>query len=415
LLSAGIFSAMGENVERLLSVAEAIAILDAEPIHLRVRTAPLIDAVGSVLRGDILADRDYPPFDKSVMDGYAVRAADVPKTPAMLDVVGEIAAGQWPSRGIGPGEAMAIMTGAPMPDGADVVIPIEWTNGAAVGERVRIERGVEAGQMIVRRGSDCRAGAAVLKSGTRMGAAQIAVAASVGAATVSVYEKPRVAVMSSGDEIVPIAATPGAAQIRNSNSAMLAALIRGRGWCSECREIEPPADDPAAVAAALRSAREYDAIFLSGGMSMGKYDFVPGVLSELAVQIRISKLRIKPGKPFVFGVWTHDKGTTFVFGLPGNPVSAFVCTLRLASRILRRIAGENGEAPLRRAKLAAAAEANGAREFYQPARWQKDRVLPLRWKGSGDVFSLAAADVLIVRPENDPPREAGYEVEIVEL
>jgi molybdopterin molybdotransferase len=412
---AGIFTAMGENVERLISVSEAMAILDAEPVTPRMRSMDLARALGAVVATEVRADRDYPPFDKSVMDGYAVRSADVAKTPAALEVVGEIAAGQWPSRGIGPGEAMAIMTGAPMPAGADAVIPVEWTDGAAVGGQVRIERGAEPGQMIVRRGSDCRAGAVVLTSGTRLGAAQIAVAASVGAATVFVYEKPRAAVMSSGDEIVPVAATPGAAQIRNSNSAMLAALIRGRGWCSECREVKPPADDPAAIAAALRSARECDAIFLSGGMSMGKYDFVPGVLSELGVQIRISKLRIKPGKPFVFGVWKHDKGTTYIFGLPGNPVSAFVCTLRLASRILRRIAGEIGGEPPHRAKLAAAAEGNGAREFYQPGRWQKDGVLPLRWKGSGDVFSLAAADVLVVRPENDPPREAGYEVEIVEL
>jgi molybdopterin molybdotransferase len=237
----------------------------------------------------------------------------------------------------------------------------------------------------------------------------------VGAATVSVYEKPRVAVMSTGDEIVPIDSTPGAAQIRNSNSAMLAALIRGRGWCSECVELAPPADDPAAIAAALRSARKYDAIFLSGGMSMGKYDFVPGVLRELGVHIKISKLRIKPGKPFVFGVWEHGKGRTYIFGLPGNPVSAFVCTLRLASRILLQLGGEASGSMPRWAKLAAAVEANGSREFYQTGKWSDASVVPLRWKGSGDVFTLAAADVLIVRPENDPAREAGYEVEVVEL
>ncbi|HEX4125073.1 MAG TPA: gephyrin-like molybdotransferase Glp [Tepidisphaeraceae bacterium] len=406
---------MDANVERLISVAEAMAILDAQPVSPRVRSAALLEAAGMVLAGEIRADRDYPPFDKSVMDGYAVRAGDVAVAPAMLDVVGEIAAGQWPERGVGAGEAMAIMTGAPLPPGADAVIPIEWTDGAEVGGRVRIDRTASAGQMIVRQGSDCAAGAVVLPVGTRLGPAQVAVAASVGAATVSVYARPRAAVMSSGDEIVPIAATPGAAQIRNSNSAMLAALIRGRGWCAECRELSAPADDPVAIAAALRSAREFDAIFLSGGMSMGKYDFVPRVLAELGVQIKISKLRIKPGKPFAFGVWEHDRGKTCVFGLPGNPVSAFVCTLRLASRILRRMAGEPAAMPRRSAKLAAAVEGNGSREFYQPGNWQDGRVVPLRWKGSGDVFSLSAADVLIVRPENDPPRAAGDEVEVVEL
>jgi molybdopterin molybdotransferase len=408
---------MGANVERLISVAEAIAILDAESIGLLfVRTAPLAAAIGRVLAGDLKADRDYPPFDKSVMDGYAVRAEDLAATPAMLEVVGEIAAGQWPSCGIGPGEAMVIMTGAPLPAGADAVIPVEWTDGAAGGGRVRIDRSAAAGQMIVRRGSDCAAGDVVLESGTRMGPAQIAVAASVGAATVELFDKPRVAIISTGNEIVPISATPGGAQIRNSNSAMLSALIRARGWCSECIELPPPADHPTAIAAALRSAQEFDAIFLSGGMSMGKYDFVPQVLRELGVHIKISKLRIKPGKPFVYGVWEHDKGTTYVFGLPGNPVSALVCTLRLASRTLRALGGEAlGTKPVR-AKLAAAVEANGSREFYQPGTWQEDGgVLPLRWKGSGDVFSLAAADVLIVRPENDPAREAGHEVEVVEL
>jgi molybdopterin molybdotransferase len=375
----------------------------------------LAESQGMVLAAEVRADRDYPPFDKSVMDGYAARAADVTTAPAQLLVVGEIAAGQSPVREVGPGEVMAIMTGAPMPIGADAVIPVEWTDGAAVGGRVRINRGNSAGQMMVRKGSDCRAGAVVLEGGTPMGPAQIAVAASVGAADVDVFVRPRVAVMSSGNEIVPIAATPGAAQIRNSNSAMLTALIRGRGWGSECREIAPPADDPAAIAAALRSACECDVIFLAGGMSMGKYDFVPRVLRDLGVEIKISKLRIKPGKPFVFGVWKHDKGTTFVFGLPGNPVSAFLCTLRLASRVLLRMGGDSPAILPRRAKLAAAAEANGGREFYQPARWTPGGVMPLKWKGSGDVFSLASAHMFIVRPENDPPREAGYEVEIVEL
>jgi molybdopterin molybdotransferase len=361
-----------------------------------------------VLAEQVLADRDYPPFDKSLMDGFAVRCVDVAGASATLKVVGEVAAGQSATRALAPGEALAIMTGAPMPPGADGVVPVEDTERSA--DTVRILRATTPGRFIAKRGSDISARELVLSRGTRLGPAHLAAAASVGAAQVRVFAKPRAAMLATGDELVPIEQTPGPAQIRNSNSLMLVALLKRLGC--EVTDLGVVRDTPAAVRDALQRAMSAcDVLFVTGGMSMGAYDYVPRTLVDLGVDLRITKLRIKPGKPFVFGV----KDDRFVFGLPGNPVSGFVCTVRLATRLLARMSGANPEPRWITAPLLSSLKSNGPREFYQPATLTDRGVAPLEWKGSADVYTLAAANALIVRAENEPALAAGAAVRVLEL
>jgi molybdopterin molybdotransferase len=394
------------SVSNLIGVAEAIRILDATPVTPRVRSVPLADAVGLRLAADVVADRDHPPFEKAVMDGYAVRAADA-TAGATLVRVDTVAAGRVGQRAVGRGEAVAIMTGAPLPPGADAVVPVELTTRD--GERVTFAATARAGQSVARRGSDVAGGVVVLARGTRLGPAQVAVAASVGAAVVPVYERPVVAVLSTGDELVPIDQVPTGAQIRNSNGAMMVALLRQLGC--DVRDLGVTRDEPEPLRAALSEGLRADALFVTGGMSMGERDHVPGLLRELGLDLRIARLRVKPGKPFAFAT----DGRRMAFGLPGNPVSAFVCTVRLAARVLRRMAGGPAEAGMVDARLTAPMEANGPREFYQPATWDGSTVTPLGWRGSADLFTLARANGLIARPEAAPAAAVGDVVRVLSL
>ena len=443
------------DVSDLLSVVRAIRIIDSIVVKPRTLRVRLAESDGLRLAQTVMTDRDFPPFDKSQMDGYAVRRGDVATVPAELSVVGEIAAGQSPTRVVEPGETIAIMTGAPMPPGADGVVPVEDVE--KIDDRlIRVVRAAgDPGRFVAKRGSDCGAGQVVLKQGTRLGPAQIAVAASVGACELEVYAKPQAAVLATGDELVSVEHEPGPSQIRNSNSPMLVSLLRRMGC--EVTDLGVAPDRPDAIRDALERGLAYDALFVTGGMSMGERDYVPRILKELGVDLKITKLRIKPGKPFVFGVREGDRlpaviagggspgtdsqdrglpptaitdgahsGLSFVFGLPGNPVSGFVCTVRLASRLLSRLAGGVPEERWVSGKLDSGLPANGPREFYQPAfravasgrdssHGELATITPLKWKGSADLFTLAQANVLLARPENDPPLPRGTVVRALEL
>lgn len=397
----------------LLTVDQAIAILDAEPVSPRARQTPIEQCLGLRLARDVLADRDYPPFRKSVMDGYAVRSADLASGKAELRVVGKIAAGTVSTLGICPGEAMAIMTGALLPAGADGVVPVEEVQ--ALGAIIRIERASDPQRHVAPIGSDCPAGKVVLSAGARLGPAQIAVLASVGAMHVDCFVWPRVSMLATGDELAPPGQSPGPAQIRDCNTPMLAALLE-RLNCQVVSVGRAP-DDPEAIRQAIRQGLSADALFITGGMSMGEFDYVPRLLLEEGIELKIAKLRIKPGKPFVFGRSPHTGG--FVFGLPGNPVAGFVCTHRLASRLLTRMAGGDPQPAWISGVTEEALPSNGPREFYQPVISQSSprqtRFKPLAWKGSADVFTLGLANALLIRRENEAALPAGSEVRAMSI
>jgi molybdopterin molybdotransferase len=411
------------DVSALIGVQQAIRILDSVAVSPHTERVSLLHALGRRLAQPIAADRDCPPFHRSQMDGYAVRSVDVATTPIELQLIGEIAAGVSFDRTIEAGQAVAIMTGAPLPAGADGVVPIE--NTRKLDElRVLIERADNPARMVALRGSDCRAGKVILDVGVELGPTQIAAAAFVGAAEVEVFQRPRVAVLSTGNELVGFDETPGESTIRDSNGPMLVALLTK--WGCDVTDLGRCRDEADVVRASLQRGLAFDALFVTGGMSMGAYDFVPKTLVDLGVELKITKLRIKPGKPFVFGVHASGEHRCFVFGLPGNPVSAFVCASRFASRVIDRIGGGNPVENWLTGRLNVGLPANGPREFYQPAtriippgrdstHGEFASISPLPWVGSADLFTLARANALIVRPENDPPLPKGTVVRVLSL
>jgi molybdopterin molybdotransferase len=345
-----------------------------------------------------------------VMAGYAVRTADVQRIPCELAVVGTVAAGGAVDSILQPGQAMSIMTGAPLPVGADAVVPVEATRSISGSNRVMIREPVAGGRFIARRGSDAAAGSVLLRSGARVGAAQIAVAASIGVVNLPIFAPPSVAVLGTGDELVAPDQVPAGSQIRSCNNAMLLALL-GRFPCRAI-DLGIVRDEPGAIEEKIRLGLSHDVLLVTGGMSMGERDFVPEILRRLGGDLKITKLRIKPGKPFVFA---EMPGGKFVFGLPGNPVSAFVCTVCLVSRLVMRMAGGPLAEKMRVAPISQAVEANGPRMFYQPAIFDGRALTPLKWKGSADIFTLSRANSLLVRPENQAAQPSGAAMEFIEI
>ena len=394
-------------VTGLIGVAEAIEILDQLPVYPRIERHPLGECRGLRLAEDIRCDRPFPPFDKAVMDGYAVRSADV-SVDGKLRLIDTVAAGEYSASPVQAGEAIAIMTGAPLPAGADAVVPIEQTSRS--GDQVRFDSAVRPGQAVAGIGSDRAAGEVIARAGDLIGPALLGALAAVGEARPRVFSRPRVALLPTGDELIAIDRVPSGAQIRNSNAAMLAGLLQSLGC--EVVEFPPCPDDPDRLRHAIETGLTHDALFVTGGMSMGERDFVPRLFNELGLERRISKLRIKPGKPFVLAADQRR----IAFGLPGNPVSAFLCTLRLASRVLSRMRGGRVEQTLPSRQVVDPLPANGPREFYLPATFTADNfVRPLPWKGSADLFTLASADVFIVRTEGAPAAAAGNVVSVLPI
>src|ERR1700676_4831248 len=324
-----------------------------------VETVDLLAGLGRVLAEGILADRDFPPFARATRDGYAVRAADLAAVPARLEVVGEVKAGDSLDPGVpsvGPGQAMAIMTGAPLPAGADAVVMVEHTSLLAdqvarspAGKLVEVRRGVSVGENFVPRGAEARARQLLLDRGRRLDHAGIAIAASVGKSRVQVFRKPRVAVLSTGDEVVEIDATPGRAQIRNSNSYSLAAQVQNAGGEAVRLEIAP--DERGRLRTLIEEGLGCDLLLLTGGVSMGKYDLVEQVLGELKAEFYFTGAEIQPGRPVVFGSCGGGSSTRagrvgdppphkkYFFGLPGNPVSTMVTFELFARPMIEALAG----------------------------------------------------------------------------
>lgn len=402
---------------RMISVEEAQAAVLARVPTLTTEAVPLETALSRILRADVLSDRDLPPFNRAAMDGFAVRSADAPAAGTRLRVTGEIRAGVWPERAVGAREAMRIMTGAPVPEGADAVIQVERTKMAepvAAGlPDVVLEASVTAGQNIVPRGSEALKGAVLLREGVRIGAAHLAVLASVGEIAPVVSRRPRVAVIVTGDEVVDPRVRPGAAQIRNANGpALLAAVLEAGGVASDFGIVP---DDPEktrdAIARALGGG--HDAIILSGGVSAGEFDFVEAALGPLGVTLHVTAVRVKPGAPFVFGT----KGATLIFGLPGNPVSAQVTFELFARPALLKMQGASAFLrPGFEAALDGPLANRSNRRNYLPVRVTRApdgfHAEPIRTQGSGDTVAHSFANALAVL---EPDRTAASKGDRVAL
>jgi molybdopterin molybdotransferase len=350
------------------------------------------DALGFVLAEEIETDREYPPFDRSTRDGYAVRAAEFAPV-ATLQCVAEIKAGDTATQPLAPRTCVQIMTGAAVPPGADAVVMIEQTSRN--GDSVRFERAAQPGQNIVPRGSEAKRGETILSPGMRLGYAELALAAQVGATQLRCASKPRVAVLSTGDEVVLIDQQPGAFQIRNSNSVSLAAQVRLAG--GEPVLLGNAADRVDDLREKIARGLREDVLVLSGGVSMGKYDLVEAVLKDLGAQFFFDAVAIRPGRPAVFG----KCGDTFVFGLPGNPVSTMVTFELFVVPAIDVLSGAPArDLPLVEARLAAALNEKPGLAHFLPARveWRTatPEVKALPWQGSGDIAALARANCFLV-------------------
>ena len=363
----------------------------------RRETIEIEHAFGRVLAREVRADRDYPPFNRSTRDGFAVRASDAAAPGARLECVGELRAGGSFDGTLGPGQCLEIMTGASVPAGADAVAMIEHTKRD--GRTILLDRAAKSGDHIVPRGSEARVGALLVAANARVGYAEMALAAQAGATRLEVFSNPRLAILSTGDEVVDARATPGPLQVRNSNGISIEVLARTAG--AEPIQLGNAPDELVALRRNIERGLEADILVLSGGVSMGKYDLVEEVLSDLGAEFHFTGVAIRPGRPAVFATCRGK----LVFGLPGNPVSTMV-TFELF--VLPAIDLLSGAAPrplpVFRGKLATPVHEKGPMTHFLPARieWEgrEARVTQLPWQGSGDIVALALANgFLVVGPE----------------
>jgi molybdopterin molybdotransferase len=388
-------------------VKDKLAAADVRPA---VEVVPLDAACGRVLAADVATDRDYPPFHRSMRDGYAVRAEDVAAPPVELALRGEIRAGGHFEGAIEAGECVCTMTGAPLPSGANAVVMVEYTESQ--GGRIKIMRAVHAGENVVQQGSEARAGSSVLRRGSRLGAAAIGLLATVGKSSVPVFVRPVVAILPTGDELVPVEQQPAWFQIRNSNAISLSAQVAVAGGVARCLEIAP--DRPEALRTLILEGLNADVLLLTGGVSVGKYDFVEQVLAEMGAEFYFQSVALRPGKPLVFG----RVAGKFFFGLPGNPISTFVTFALFARPALAAMTGADFKARLfLRARLGKSLRQNHGLTAFLPAQVDPvagDPVVsPVAWQGSGDLVGLAAANCFIVVHPEQTSLAAGDWVDVM--
>ena len=397
----------------MIEIKKAIRIIDAEIKPLGAEKVLLSQAVGRILAENIVADTDLPPFDRSQMDGYAVVAADTKNSPVVLHLAGESAAGKGWHKTMKPSEAVRIMTGAPVPAGADSIQKIELTSES--GDTVEISEPTEKGRYIIRRGDEIKKGKTIFKSGAVVTENMIPTLASFGYAKVRVSKSPRVSIIGTGSEIVEINKKPGRDQIRNSNSVMLEVLCRK--FAATPTILPNVKDEISELKSQIaNAAKTSEIVILTGGVSVGKYDHTKTALAELGATIFFEKVRLKPGKPAVFA----KLGKTFIFGLPGNPVSAavtFHLFVRKAILKMQNAADSN----LRKGFAVLSADAKAARErdAYVPSKLETNThghlvATPLKWSGSSDFIGFAQADSLIIIPR-DKSVTKGEVAEIVYL
>jgi molybdopterin molybdotransferase len=397
--------------QRLMSADDALARILAGVPTLPAVEVPILDGLGLVLAEDIAADRDVPPFRNSAMDGYAVRGDDVATAPVRLRVVGEVAAGGFSDRGVGPGEAMRIMTGAPMPDGADTVVRVEDTDNAS--DLVTVTAPTPMGISTRQAGEDLRAGETILTRGTVLRPAEIGLLAAVGRARVRVRKRARVAVFSTGDEIVDLDKPLERGQIRDSNSYTIASAIHAAGAEPWVRGIVR--DSPPALRAALREGVAADAIVTSGGVSVGDHDHLKPVLSELGT-IDFWAIAIRPGRPLAFGELKDGDRRVPIFGLPGNTVSALVTFEIFVRPALLRMQGrENVARPRAKARLLEPVDKLESLRFFARGVHDPDAgtVRLTGPQGSGILRSMSLANCLIDLPVGRARHERGELVDVI--
>jgi molybdopterin molybdotransferase len=360
-------------------------------------TIEIENAYGRVLAQEVRADRDYPPFNRATRDGFAVRSSDLAQPGAQLNCIGELRAGGSLDLTVGPGQCIEIMTGASLPAGTDAVVMIEYTRRE--GSTISFDRGIKTGENIVPRGSEAHTGDLLVSATTRLGYAEMALAAQAGGVRLEVFAAPRVAILSTGDEVVDARATPGPLEVRNSNGISLEIMARTAG--AQTIQLGNPPDELGALRAAIERGLEADILILSGGVSMGKYDLVEQVLEDLGAKFHFTGVAIRPGRPAVFATCREK----LVFGLPGNPVSTMV-TFELF--VLPAIDLLGGAAPrplpIFKARLDTPVHEKGGLVRFLPARveWtgREARVMQLRWQGSSDIVTLASANsYLVIGPE----------------
>jgi molybdopterin molybdotransferase len=386
----------------MLKISEAIETIKREIAPLKAEKIILAKACGRVLAEDIVSDTDLPPFDRSQMDGYAVRAAGTVdaavNTPMKLKIVGESAAGSGWRRELKPGQAVRIMTGAPVPKGADAVQKLELTRED--GRFVEIFAPAKTGEFIVRKAAEIKKGETLFRAGETLNSGMLAALASFGYAKVGVYKQPSIGILVTGSEIVAVAKTPGRDQIRDSNSTLLRAYIEQCG--ANVETLAPVGDDPGKLKKTIVKAIKYfDLLVISGGVSVGKYDFTKRVLQELGAEIFFEKLSLKPGKPMVFA----RLGKTLIFGLPGNPVSVAV-TFHLFVRTAMMLMQSAADPELRVGHAVVTAKIKAARErdSMLPVRVETNEagqliVESLRFTGSSNFVAFARANALVFVPQ----------------
>jgi molybdopterin molybdotransferase len=393
----------------LLSIDEALERILARARPLEAEEVPLGAAAGRVLAAAARAAVDLPPFPSSAMDGFALRAADVPGT---LPVVERVAAGRPAARPLGAGEAAAIATGGVVPDGADAVVPLEYV--VEDENEVVVAGAVDVGANVRPRGGDVGAGEVVLPAGTRLGPAQIGALAAAGVAAVSCARRPRAAVLATGTELRPPGEPLSPGQIYESNGPMLDAQLRSAG--AEVERLPPVEDDPAAHRHALERALEADVVVTTGGVSVGPHDLVRETEADLGVEEVFWRVAVKPGKPISFGV----RDATLVFGLPGNPVSSLVGFELFVRPALAALQGAVDPGPsFEVGRLATVLRRNPARDELVRARRTTDaegsRLEPLSGQESHMIVRAAAANALVLVPRGDGELAAGETVRYLPL
>ncbi len=403
----------------MIPMDEAVRIVLEHTRTVDAISADLMDSLGRVLAEDVASDVDMPPFNKSMMDGYAVFGEDLREAsaerPAVLEVIEEIPAGTVPKKPVSGGQAARIMTGAPIPEGADSVVMVEDTADEADGKRVKVFEPTEIGENVIPLGEDLRQGQVVLRSGKVIRPPEVGILASVGAVTVAVYRQPTVAVIATGSEVVEPKNRPEPGQIRNSNAYSMMAQVERAGAKAQYLGIveDRESDLERVIAEGLEAC---DVVLLSGGVSAGVYDLVQTAMRACGVEVLFERIRMKPGKPLTFGV----RGNQLVFGLPGNPVSAVVGLELLVRPAIRKMQEmEEIHRPIVRGILTEGFRQTPGRKQYVPALCKAHNgVWETRWvghHGSGDLFSLSRANSLFVVEAEIERLDEGDAVDVILL